>query len=199
VGSVATLRRAVPLWRSDYVFDPIGMQCMTYGLSFWIPYHGTGTVAHTADGYYGKGIPEVDPYVFWSNAFLSINSGLDVRQVDADYETLRRLFGQWKHLAPNFLGDYYPLTPYSQEDWMVWQFHRPEAKQGMVQAFHREVGIYEAVRLQLRSLKRETSYLLESMESGEKTTKTGLELMRDGLVIPSPGRPGVAVITYRAQ
>ena len=40
-----TLRRAVPLWRSDYAFEPVGHQCMTYGISLWIPYHGTGTVA----------------------------------------------------------------------------------------------------------------------------------------------------------
>ena len=40
-----TMRRAVPLWRSDYAFEPIGHQCMTYGISLWLPYHGTGTVA----------------------------------------------------------------------------------------------------------------------------------------------------------
>ena len=40
-----TMRRAVPLWRSDYAFEPIGQQCMTYGIRLWLPYHGTGTVA----------------------------------------------------------------------------------------------------------------------------------------------------------
>jgi len=34
-----TMRRAVPLWRSDYAFEPVGHQCMTYGISFWLPYH----------------------------------------------------------------------------------------------------------------------------------------------------------------
>jgi alpha-galactosidase len=33
-----SLRRAVPLWRSDYVYEPIGTQGMTYGLSAWLPY-----------------------------------------------------------------------------------------------------------------------------------------------------------------
>ena len=37
-----TLRRAVPLWRTDYILEPIGTQCCTYGISSWIPFHGTG-------------------------------------------------------------------------------------------------------------------------------------------------------------
>ena len=38
-----TLRRAVPLWRSDYGYDdPPAMQNLTYGLALWVPYFGTG-------------------------------------------------------------------------------------------------------------------------------------------------------------
>ena len=46
-GATTWRRCAAPcrLWRSDYAFEPIGHQCMTYGLSMWMPYHGTGTVA----------------------------------------------------------------------------------------------------------------------------------------------------------
>ena len=36
-----TIRRSIPLWRSDYQvnqnFDPIGVQGQTYGLSLWVP------------------------------------------------------------------------------------------------------------------------------------------------------------------
>ena len=49
-----TMRRAVPLWRSDYAFETIGHQGMTYGISFWLPYHGTGTVACDNAPYYGQ-------------------------------------------------------------------------------------------------------------------------------------------------
>ena len=40
-----TLRRAVPLWRSDYAGDPIAQQAQTYGLSLWIPYFGTSVTS----------------------------------------------------------------------------------------------------------------------------------------------------------
>ena len=48
-----TLRRAVPLLRSDYIIEPVGNQCHTYALSFWMPFYGTGTGA-------------IDPYLFRS-------------------------------------------------------------------------------------------------------------------------------------
>jgi len=38
-----TMRRAVPLPRSDYIMEPVGNQGHTYGLSFWLPFQGTGT------------------------------------------------------------------------------------------------------------------------------------------------------------
>ncbi|MCX8107730.1 MAG: alpha-galactosidase, partial [Verrucomicrobiae bacterium] len=74
-----TMRRAVPLWRSDYAYEPIGHQCMTYGLSFWLPYFGTGTVAARNVGYYGSGWTPVEPYAFWSNVTPSLGFGVDMR------------------------------------------------------------------------------------------------------------------------
>ena len=62
------MRRAVPLWRSDYAYEATGHQCMTYGLSLWLPYHGTGTVFTRNASYYGSGRTPVEPYAFWSNA-----------------------------------------------------------------------------------------------------------------------------------
>ena len=74
-----TMRRAVPLWRSDYAYEPIGHQCMTYGISLWLPYHGTGTVAARNAPYYGSGSTPVEPYAFWSNAGPSLGFGIDMR------------------------------------------------------------------------------------------------------------------------
>ena len=60
-----TLRRSVPLWRSDFAYEPSSMQQFTYGLSLWIPYFGTG-------------FNSVDPYVFWSQMTPALGIGLDV-------------------------------------------------------------------------------------------------------------------------
>ncbi len=105
-----TLRRAVPLWRSDYAFEPIGHQCMTYGISLWLPYHGTGTVAYSAAPYYGSGLTLVEPYAFWSNATPSLGCGIDIRVRELDYEALRRLYRAWREFGQFYYADFYPLT-----------------------------------------------------------------------------------------
>ncbi len=43
-----TLRRSVPLLRSDYLSEPIGQQGHTYGIASWMPFYGTGTGATEA-------------------------------------------------------------------------------------------------------------------------------------------------------
>src|SRR5207237_5455135 len=43
---VETLRRSVPLHRSDYYKDAVNQQCHTYGLAFWLPFYGTGAPTH---------------------------------------------------------------------------------------------------------------------------------------------------------
>ena len=86
-----TMRRAVPLWRSDYAFEAIGHQCMTYGISLWLPYHGTGTIAARNAPYYGSGFTPVEPYAFWSDVSPSLGFGIDMRVREIDYAALRRL------------------------------------------------------------------------------------------------------------
>ena len=196
-----TLRRAVPLWRSDYAFEPVGHQGMTYGISFWMPYHGTGTVACANASYYGGGKTPVEPYAFWSNAAPSLGFGIDIRVKDLDYAALRRLVGQWRSTSPYYYGDYYPLTPYSLDNtaWIAWQFDRPDLGEGMVQAFRRADSFYESARLKLRGLDPDTRYALTRFDVEGATEMTGRELMEKGLAIWIKDQPGAAIITYKRR
>ncbi len=194
-----TLRRAVPLWRSDYAFEPVGHQCMTYGISSWIPFHGTGTVASASAPYYGGGLTPVEPYAFWSNAAPSLGSGIDVRVKEIDYATLRRLLGQWRRISPCYSGDYYPLTPWSRDRaaWIAWQFDRPEAGEGMAQAFRRDRSIYLSARIPLQALDAGAEYEVTFLESGKTLRLPGRELLEEGLPVTIAERPGASVVTYR--
>lgn len=194
-----TMRRAVPLWRSDYAFEPIGHQCMTYGISLWIPFQGTGTVATADAPYYGGGWTPVEPYAFWSNTSPSLVFGIDFRVREIDYATLRRLFSQWRQISSYYYGDYYPLTPYSRENniWMAWQFNLSEKEEGVVQAFRRNNSPDDSNRLKLRGLDAEVEYLVTDLDSEESQQIKGLELMEQGLLVHIPDKPGAAVITYK--
>ncbi len=182
------LRRAVPLWRSDYAFEPVGTQGHSYGLAHWLPYSGTGVAA-------------VDTYAFRSDMCPSTVLNLDVRNKNLDYKLLQKLVQQWREVAPNYYGDYYPLTPYSlgNDMWMGWQYNRPETGEGMVQMFCRAGTMYDSGLCRLKGLEPEARYLLSDYDSEGTTTISGRELMEKGLRIIFASQPGAALIRYQKQ
>ncbi len=194
-----TMRRAVPLWRSDYAFESTGHQCMTAGLSLWLPYYGTGTVAARNASYYGSGKTPVEPYAFWSNVTPSLGFGIDLRVPDLDYATLRRLVGEWRQMVGNFYGDFYPLTRWTRDNalWMAWQFDRPEAGQGMVQVFRRQESVYESARFPLQGLEPDVRYRVIRLDRPDVQPEfSGRELTEQGLPVTIPDRPGAVVLVY---
>ena len=196
-----TMRRAVPLWRSDYAYEPVGHQCMTYGISLWLPFHGTGTVACANAPYYGAGLTPVEPYAFWSNACPALGNGIDMRVKEIDYAALRKLYDQWRSVNANYYGDFYPLTPWSRDNsaWMAWQFDRPEAGEGMVQVFRRADSPYTSSAFSLNALEAQSNYVFTDVSSGATRTETGEDLLQKGLDVNLPDKPGVAVFSYKKQ
>ncbi len=198
------MRRSVPLWRSDYAYEPVAMQCMTYGISIWLPYHGTGNGAYYdrlpayLDPAKGPHTTPVDPYTFWSDCAPANGFVFDIRSRDIDYDAFRRLTRQRREMIANYYGDYYPLTPYdpSESAWLAWQFHRPECDKGVVQAFRRGACADKTARFKLRGLDPDRVYILTDLETKESENHRGCELMETGLAIVIPGKPGARVITY---
>ena len=181
-----TMRRAIPLWRTDYRCEPGGTQCCSYGISMWIPLSGTGAA-------------DCDTYTFRSNMVPFTNCLFDVRNPKLDYRLLRRLTAQWRSIAPYYTGDFWPLTPFSAESgsWMAWQFDRPDLGEGVVQIFRRPDSVYEAGRLKLRGLDPEAHYSLRDLDTGAVHTLTGRELMAPGFLVTVHEQPGATLITYK--
>ncbi len=197
---IETMRRSVPLWRSDYAFEAIGHQCMTWGISLWLPYHGTGTVACDNAPYYGGGPTPVQPYAFWSNAAPSLGSGIDIRIKEIDYAALRRLVAQWRRLSEYYYGDFYPLIPYSQDPaaWMAWQFDVPESGEGAIQVFRRTESFHESARLRLRGIDPEARYALTDLDDPQAAVEfDGREALEKGILFRIDEKPGARVYVYR--
>jgi len=184
-----TLRRSVPLLRSDYLFEPLGQQGHTYGLAFWVPFYGTA-MCH----------PSVyDSYSYRSQMCPHNTGCFDLRNKDLDYDLIRRLYGEWKKIAPYYFGDYYPLSPYSiaGDMWIAWQFNKSETGEGMVQAFRRPGSDFFGCQFRLRGLNADAEYELTNFDIPGKTRMTGRELTEKGLKVCIEERPGAAVITYK--
>ncbi|MCC6123644.1 MAG: alpha-galactosidase [Pirellulales bacterium] len=193
------MRRAVPLWRSDRTMEPIGQQSMTYGISMWIPYFGTGTVAWGEAAYFITGKQPIEEYAFWSSACPSLNLLFDVRERGLDYDKIRKLAAQWREVMPCYYGDYYPLLKTIRDDsvWIAWQFDRPDRGDGVLQAFRRAGSAYESVRLKLRGLNPQAQYQFSRFDREDKIEMSGAELLEKGLTVAIGERPGVAVFKYR--
>jgi alpha-galactosidase len=181
-----TMRRAVPLLRSDYIFFPVGQQSHTYGLAQWLPYFGTGTKTLTAYDFRSCMCPGMIPC--W-----------DMRDKNLDYDLMRKLAKEWRSVAQNYLGDYYPLTPYSLEKnvWMAWQFDSPESGEGLVQAFRRDDCENAKNTFRLQGLDPGAIYEIVDLDVGTPVKISGKNLMEEGLAVEIKAKPGAAVITYR--
>ncbi len=189
-----TMRRAAPLLRSDYQSfegDPAlaaGNQGHTYGLSSWIPYYGQGVY------------PTRLRPVYYARSHMSplFSVAVDVRKPDQDWDSYRRLVSQWRGVADRMLGDYYPLTPYSLGDdqWIAWQFHRPEQGDGMIQAFRRDANDETSRTFRLRGLDPAARYTITDLDLGTSQTLPGKVLEEQGLTVKIADRPGSALLAY---
>lgn len=177
------LRRAVPLWRSDYAFEPVGVQGQTMGISPWIPYSGAGVNA-------------VTDYAFRSNMSPSIVLNLDARKTDLDWPRLRKLIEQWREIGGAYKGNYYPLTPYSlsPDAWVGWMFVNPAENQGFVQVFRRSDSPVETTVFRLRGLDPDRTYSVTDIDTGVTSTHTGHRLMTDGLTVTLPSPATAALL-----
>jgi alpha-galactosidase len=189
-----TLRRAVPILRSDWIADPGNpatdpshQQNHTYGISFWMPFHGTGYLT-------------VDKYLARSVMTPIHGIGPDFRRKDVDYELLRKLYREAQQVQPYLLGDYYPLTPYCRgtDAWVAWQFDRPEHGDGLVQAFRRQQCADRERRFKLRGLDAKARYRVTNLDEPEAAKEyTGAQLAEEGIPVTVDDQPGAAIITYR--
>jgi alpha-galactosidase len=181
-----TMRRAVPLLRSDYFSEPIGQQCQTHGLSLWMPVYGSGTGAH-------------DAYMIRSSICPMSRIAWDTRKRDLDYAFLRRMVEEFRQIEMYLTGDFYPLTPYSRANnvWMAWQFDRPETGSGVVQAFRRADCGDATARLRLRGVEPSAHYAVMDLDARVSRRMTGRELMDEGLPVNLPQRPAAAVLVYK--
>jgi len=183
-----TLRRSVPLFRSDMVFrSPLSNQCQELGLSQWIPYHGVGTVT-------------IDPYAFRSGLGAVFNTAFNIRAPDEAWKQLGAMIKQFRTYRQAYLGDFYPLSPYtlSENAQMAWQFDRPDLGEGLVQAFRREECQDDSILVELRGLQPEAQYSLKDLDSPDPAkVVSGSELMEKGFHISLPAQPSAAIVLYK--
>ena len=194
-----TMRRAVPLLRSDYILEAVGNQNHTLGISLWIPFHGTGVRAF-------------DDYGFRSTMVPYFNFCYDVRDKSNDYDNLRKNLKIWREsLCPLYGADYYPLTvtPDRQDQslplenlqtgWCGWQYNDPSKGTGAIEMFRRIDSRYSEGTFPLSGLDPDAQYVFTDVDTGETETESGRELMTRGLSIEIDSAPAAVILTYKKK
>ena len=194
-----TMRRSVPLLRSDYQFEPTGNQCQTYGISLWLPYFGTGVGPQTTnDGAWGPG-----QYVVRSSLAPSYASSVDAGTAsEEDWALLRTMNEEFVRIQDDLLySDFYPLTEFSLENdvWMAFQFDRPAAGSGVVLVFRRPDAQAATMRFILHGLDAGGHYRIENFDLSGTELLSGKSLMQQGLEFSLLDAPTSAIVHYERQ
>ncbi|MFA6108032.1 MAG: alpha-galactosidase [Candidatus Latescibacterota bacterium] len=199
-----TMRRSVPLHYTDYGYGrhPVKL-AFHHTLYAWIPYFKDVTLSWDGEiqGDEWRYDREVDRYAFHCGMAPMFVPALDIHRDDYDFALARELVALWRRAADLLLyGDYYPLTRFSRspEEWVAWQFNRPERGDGLVQGIRHAACVDETLIVVLRDLDAEAEYRLENPETKEELVRTGAELMERGFDLTLSPR-SAAIWFYRRR
>ena len=194
---IETLRRSIPLWRSDYQcpanYDVEASQCHHMTYNTWTPFSGTGS---------GR---EYDEYRIRSSydSSLTMNYSFSEKEDFCDTEEkiafLRKYSEEYLKVRPYFCEDYYPLTKFSDQldTWCAVQFDRPAKEDGIVQVFRREESPYEVGRFFLGGVCAEKDYVFTDADGGQFSV-SGAELKEKGLKIEIMDSPKAKIYFYKS-
>ncbi|MCR5485228.1 MAG: alpha-galactosidase [Clostridiales bacterium] len=193
---IETIRRSVPLWRSDrqcqWDADPEITQ--THSISFprWVPYSGTGAGNVTMDSYrfrscYGTSLTvNYWGYVGWE---------FDEKAVP----WVKRMNEEYKRVRPYLSEDFYPLTlsPVDEFSWAASQYSRPREKDGMILIFRRAESMYDRAIFKLYGIENGKKYEFTDADTGEKTVVDGESINKSGYTAEMPQPRSSKLIFYR--
>ena len=182
-----TMRRALPLLRTDLENNPEAYQCATYGFCPWLPYSDCPNWEN------------FETYHFRSSMAPFLQCNWDIRKDDFPLEKAHARIKEWRSVADYYMGDFWPLTAYStnNQSWMAWQFDQPERSGGIIQAFRRDDCPFLSAQFLLQNLDPDARYVVKDYDEEQPVEKTGRELMEQGLVVTIAEKPGAALITYK--
>ena len=194
------MRRAVPLWRSDYAFRADRPPMHTYGISLWLPYP-----RHRHHRRPQRALLWQRAHAVRALPFLERRrppawaSGIDMRVREIDYAALRRWSPSGRRVAPTTTATSTP-DPWIPGPTLGWPgsstvpsrakaWCRPSAAQGGD----------GSLRLKLHGLQPDAVYSVTTFDTVGAAELTGRELQEGGLPVAIKDRPGTAVITYRKK
>ncbi len=193
-----TLRRAVPLLRSDSDRTTTELRlAMTTRLVQWIPF--TGAVAKESAGQLTNGL--VDIYVLRAS-YLPHYSYQDAyyhNQDTIDWDVLKKGMGEWKEVSKYFYKDFYVLTPQQgvgdTENWTAYEYFDPETDSGVVQAFRKQNCPDSTYMLQFKGVDPDRYYTVRDLDGVNTMAKIKGSMLLKGIPLAAEN-PRTAIMLF---
>ena len=182
-----TLRRSVPLHKTDYNYGDVDMkQSMHQALFQWIPYFGTVNTLNQQD---------FSRYFLRSSYCAFVADGHDARSKKFDWPALKASFEEVKTINSYYYCDYYPLTEwsYGSTQWKGWEFIDPETQSGFIQLFCPQDCNELVFSAKLFGLEADGLYQLIDADGLLSGMATGKQLTEEGYAI-CVSQPRTAVL-----
>ncbi|MHB1460779.1 MAG: alpha-galactosidase [Armatimonadota bacterium] len=192
---IETMRRNHLYWKSDLYGEVTSNQNHVSGMNLFLPGGFLNTPLLALDE---------EPYALRSQFSGALCLGWDARQPQqgpypksgfrADWA--KRTMAECAQLSEYAKADFYPLTTYHTEEdqWVAWQFHRPETGDGIVICLRRPESQIVSLELSLHQMKPKQRYELK-VEGQRTSTVTGEQM--EALRLSIETRPGSLLCRYR--
>ena len=185
-----TTKRAVALWRDDKCYDATLTQCQSWGINFFMPYSGQGSLDQS---------PGTMTYTFRSNmmAYTGLPWMLSLIN-DGNIDQHKALIQEHRDYSHYLTQEYYPLTAFSEAetDGMAWQYNDASDSTGIVQVFKRTESTQTEDTYFLSGLQADTLYRVEDIDTGDYVEMTGEQLMCGGIKITLQDDFAAAIFHY---
>jgi alpha-galactosidase len=188
-----TMRRSVPLHYTDHGYGDHAVKLAFHRTMFeWIPYFKEFTLSWDISGP-GRFDNCVDSFSFHCGMAATLFPTMDVRRDDYDYAFAGKMIDVWRKSSEIMLyGDYYQHTPFhhSSNNWVAWQFDKPETGCGLIQAIRLQTSSEESITIHPKAICCDALYFFDNNETGETKRIAGESLIHDGFIIKLKQRSG---------
>lgn len=188
---IESLRRSIPLMRSDYDRTTSAMRLhQSAGFNKWVPFHGSST-KETIDQLEST---KLTPTVYVTRASLLPVwnvSGSYSHNVNLNFDEYRRNRNIWKANNHLLTKDFYELSEIHGLDdtskWTVFAYNDPEIEDGIILAFRQETCEQDTYTIKVPFADPTKSYTLKDDDKEEATVVSGKELAEGyTLTLPEP-------------
>lgn len=188
---IESLRRSIPLMRSDYDRTTVAMRLhQSAGFNKWVPFHGSST--KDTQGQLEESLYTPDLYVTRASLLPIWNVGgaysHNPKLNFAEYKRNRNVWNANKHLLTK---DFFELTPYHRlEDtstWTVFAYNDPATSEGIILGFRQDSCQEESCTVKLPFADPQKTYSLYDDDTQQSHTVSGADLASGyTLTLPEP-------------